>query len=196
MNDPYHWFPNALYNNLFALVFFGGFLVELLVRRMGERRRTGAAQKGDRGSYWLVYMAGTISVVVCFFLRYWGVGVLPASVQYLGLGLMLAGLLLREWSILVLGAFFSPVVEIEAGHRLVTAGPYRWIRHPAYTGMILYFLGISLALATWVGALVVLAAMVAATLYRMRVEEDLLLAAFGAEYQAYMSRTWRLFPGW
>ena len=109
---------------------------------------------------------------------------------------MLAGLLLREWSILVLGAFFSPVVEIEAGHRLVTAGPYRWIRHPAYTGMILYFLGISLALATWVGALVVLAAMVAATLYRMRVEEDLLLAAFGAEYQAYMSRTWRLFPGW
>ena len=109
---------------------------------------------------------------------------------------LVTGGFLREWAVYLLGRHFSRTVKVTVGQHLVTAGPYRRLRHPAYTGMILMDVAIVLALGTWIGALVMFIALLIPTLYRIRVEEGVLEAAFGDQYLAWARRTWRLFPGW
>ena len=106
------------------------------------------------------------------------------------------GITFREWAVITLGRYFSRIVEIEPDHRLVTKGPYRWIRHPAYTGMILFDIGVALALGSWIGSFLAAALIGTATLYRISIEEWVLAESFGTEYEKYAHRTWRLFPGW
>jgi protein-S-isoprenylcysteine O-methyltransferase Ste14 len=88
------------------------------------------------------------------------------------------------------------VVAIETDHQLVTRGPYRWLRHPAYTGGFLAMIGFHLAMGGWVSTLLTAITLLPSFIYRIKVEEEVLLSVFGAEYQAYRHRTWRLFPGW
>jgi protein-S-isoprenylcysteine O-methyltransferase Ste14 len=136
------------------------------------------------------------AVAVSYALRSLNWGTATGVTQYLGLTLMLIGILLREWAIAVLGRYFSVVVETEPGQHLVTRGPYRWLRHPAYTGTLITILGFPLALGTWSGLLVAETIALMATTCRARVEERALVAALGDEYQEYMRHTWKFFPGW
>jgi protein-S-isoprenylcysteine O-methyltransferase Ste14 len=62
-----------------------------------------------------------------------------------GLALIVAGIALRAWSIATLGRFFQYRIEVQAGHRVVSGGPYRWVRHPSYTGLALVLAGVALA---------------------------------------------------
>jgi protein-S-isoprenylcysteine O-methyltransferase Ste14 len=109
---------------------------------------------------------------------------------------LVLGTVIREWSIVLLGRFFSRTVKIEQDHRLIVSGPFRWIRHPAYTGMLIMDTSIVLGLGTWAGALAMFIVVLLAALYRIRVEEKALLEAFGDQYRAYMQRTGRLLPLW
>ena len=95
-----------------------------------------------------------------------------------------------------MGNYQIRTVQLEAGHKIITDGPYRWIRHPSYTGMILIYLGIALAIGTWLGVFITLGLMLGASMYRISIEEKVLIEAFGTAYQDYMKSTWRLFPGW
>ena len=122
--------------------------------------------------------------------------VTPAFVQYMKLLLILAGLALREWAIIKPGRFFSRTVQLEAEHEVITNGPYRWIRHPSYTGMLLLYLGIALVIGTWLGVFGTLVMMLGAVMYRISIEETMLFKASGSTIQEYSKRTWRLFPGW
>jgi len=85
-------------------------------------------------------------------------------------------------------------VAIQAGHRLETRGVYRVIRNPSYLGLLISSLGWVLAFRSGVGVLLV-AMLLVPLLARIRAEERLLREHFGAEYEAYCSRTWRLLPG-
>ena len=105
------------------------------------------------------------------------------------------GIAFREWAVLSLGTQFTVVVSVAPGQILIQRGPYQWIRHPAYTGSILTLAGFALALGSWTAALAVLLISLAGFLYRIHVEEIMLLEVFGEEYRDYMNRTWRLFPG-
>jgi protein-S-isoprenylcysteine O-methyltransferase Ste14 len=195
--DPFHLFPSPLFSTvLFYLILGAGVIDWILPKLVRHDRSSAPTLVRDRWSYWLIQLTFALAVILSVALRllHWGL-TLPA-VQYVGLVLIPLGLGLREWAIFKLGRFFSRVVEIEASHRLVTDGPYRWFRHPAYTGMVLIYLGIVLAFGTWLGTLVALILMLSATLYRIRIEEQVLVEAFGKEYREYMHRTWKLFPGW
>jgi len=110
--------------------------------------------------------------------------------------IIIAGLAIREWALIKLGRFFSRTVQIQTEHKVITEGPYRWIRHPAYTGMILIYAGIIMSIGTWLGALLTFSIVTISLLYRIRVEDRTLLDAFGDEYRDYMKQTWLLFPGW
>jgi protein-S-isoprenylcysteine O-methyltransferase Ste14 len=200
-NDPLHWFPNALLSNLFALLVIGLFVVDFTLQVRGARRRTGPTQRrADAGSLAVVNGSLVLSLLIAAGCRALGLGVVTGSVQYVGIvGMLLGGLLgglLREWSVLTLGAFFSSVVEIEQGHQLITTGPYQWLRHPAYTGLLLFNTAAALALGTWIGAVLAFVMVFLALRYRIRIEERLLEQTFGSAYHAYVQRTWRLFPGW
>ena len=196
--DPYNWFPDRYFSTVLAIVVIGTFVIDYAVPNW-MAVRTGAhggAREDDRSSYLLICVAGIVAVAAAVVARSAGLALAPPAVQYAGLLLIVAAAALREWAIVKLGRFFSRTVQIESGHRLIRDGPYRRIRHPAYTGMILIYLGLALALGTWAGAAAALAIMLAATIYRITIEEEVLVASFGDEYCDYMRSTWRLFPGW
>ncbi len=101
---------------------------------------------------------------------------------------------LRLWPVYVLGQRFSGLVAIQQGHELVTSGPYGYIRHPSYLGVLISEVGWSLAFRSTLGLLLT-ALTVPILITRMNSEEALLEAHFGAEYQQYRRRTKRSLPG-
>ncbi|MCW2567078.1 MAG: putative Isoprenylcysteine carboxyl methyltransferase [Mycobacterium sp.] len=119
----------------------------------------------------------------------------PVAVGSVGLVVAWCGIAFRLWAIRSLGRFFRGVVHIQEGHRVVQSGPYRWLRHPSYSGGLLAVLGFSLTFGNAVSALVFFAAFLAALLYRIRAEERVLFAELGDDYARYAARTRRLIPG-
>ena len=91
-------------------------------------------------------------------------------------------------------ACFSLIVQVQTDHRVVDTGPYRFVRHPGYAGVLLGFLGLGLALQSWAALLVMAVATPAALAYRLRVEEQFLITELGDEYVRYARRTKRLIP--
>jgi protein-S-isoprenylcysteine O-methyltransferase len=128
--------------------------------------------------------------------RHWPAAALPhaRSFALAGVVLFVAGLLLRWWAIVTLGRFFTVDVTIEKDHELVERGPFRMVRHPSYTGVLLAFTGVALSLGNWPALLVILLPISAAFIHRMNVEENALSSALGPQYIDYMRRTKRLMP--
>jgi protein-S-isoprenylcysteine O-methyltransferase Ste14 len=152
----------------------------------------------DRGNRWVLAAFGILGLLN---------GWLPAytdrneiwtldgdTLRWIGVAVLLLGGALRLWPVYVLGDRFSGLVAIQPGHRLLTTGIYRVIRHPSYVGALLYSLGWSLAFRSGAGVLVT-ALLVPIMLARIAAEERLLRSEFGAEYDAYRARTARMLPG-
>lgn len=118
-----------------------------------------------------------------------------ASWQMAGIILLLLGLALRWWSIVYLGRFFTVNVAVHASHRVVDSGPYRFIRHPSYSGAVLALLGLACGMDSWVSLLSVAVASIVAYTWRIRVEEQALVVGLGEAYVRYQARTKRLIPG-
>jgi protein-S-isoprenylcysteine O-methyltransferase Ste14 len=118
------------------------------------------------------------------------------SVRFLpGMACLLAGLWLLHRSHADLGADWSITLEIRDRHQLVTSGVYRHLRHPMYLALLLYGLGQALVLPNWLAGPAYLAALALLVACRLAPEERLMTETFGADYQAYRARTWRLVPG-
>jgi protein-S-isoprenylcysteine O-methyltransferase len=100
---------------------------------------------------------------------------------------------LRLWAVLALGRFFRITVLVQDQHRLVDTGPYRLLRHPAYTGRLLTMIGLGLAMRNWL-SLAAIVLVLLADAYRIRVEEQALRARFGESYERYAASRWRLVP--
>jgi protein-S-isoprenylcysteine O-methyltransferase Ste14 len=99
------------------------------------------------------------------------------------------------WSIRTLGRFFRYEVVVQEGHRVVDTGPYRLVRHPSYTGSLLAFLGIGIALDNWLSVAAALGLPLLGFLRRIAVEEAALTSELGDAYRSYKERTRRLVPG-
>jgi protein-S-isoprenylcysteine O-methyltransferase len=112
-----------------------------------------------------------------------------------GLVMIWVGLAFRDWAIFTLGRFFKVMVVIQPDHRVVDRGPYRWMRHPSYLGLIVALTGLGLAEGDWVSVSIALLGILAAALIRIRVEERVMLQELGEEYATYAQRTARLLPG-
>lgn len=163
---------------------------------IGKSKRLSQSRPEDGGSYWLLLLAAIFSLLLLVGSRAIGAPFLPAWLRYSGLGLMVAGLVLRQWAVYALGRHFSVVVAIESDHELIQSGPYRWLRHPAYTGGLLAAMGIQLIMGNGWTLLLSMLLLVPAFAYRMQIEERTLLAHFGEAYRTYQKNTWGLFPGW
>jgi protein-S-isoprenylcysteine O-methyltransferase Ste14 len=121
-----------------------------------------------------------------------GGGPLPVG---LGISIVVAGAALRIWAVVTLGRFFKLTVTIQPDHHVVEVGPYRRLRHPSYTGLLLILAGVGIALANWLSLLALVALPLAGILIRIRAEEAALMTALGESYAAYATRTARLIPG-
>jgi len=112
----------------------------------------------------------------------------------LGLSLLVAGVAIRWTAIHTLGKYFTGTVVIRDDHRLIRAGLYKHLRHPAYTGALVAHLGLGLSFANWFSLALSFVPYVVAAGYRIRVEEQALTEAFGEEYLDYSRNTKRLIP--
>ncbi len=190
------FFPTELANLLFNIVIILWFLSEVVGGRIipALRRRGTKIERRDRGSALLIVGGIFLSVVIAFAFASNGIAMLPGWVSYVGIALMLAGVIIRQWAIAVLGRYFSPVVGIQEGQTVVKTGPYRLVRHPSYTGALLIIGGIGLALQSW-GAVLVLLVIFGLTYgYRIHREEKVLVSELGDEYIQYMKTTKRIIP--
>jgi protein-S-isoprenylcysteine O-methyltransferase Ste14 len=117
-----------------------------------------------------------------------------STLAWAGVALTAAGLGLAVWARFCLGRYWSARVTLKQDHRLIRGGPYAWVRHPIYTGMLGGALGRTLVLGEWRGVLAVVLMLVTHSL-KARREEAMLYRQFGEEYASYRRSTGFLFPG-
>ena len=144
----------------------------------------------------LILLAGWIAFPLAFYIPGTGrFNLAHAKVWFFtGLAVLISGSLLRRYCWRVLGRYFTGNVKIQEGQTVIQEGPYRWVRHPSYTGGMMMYFGSGLTLANWLSASILLAASAAGYLYRVHVEEKALLTAMGESYHRYMQRTKRFVP--
>jgi protein-S-isoprenylcysteine O-methyltransferase Ste14 len=140
-----------------------------------------------------VWVGGLVLCLVDFLWLGWTPWQGPV-VRALGGLLFLVGLALRYWSMRTLAGAFSYDLKVAADQPLVTRGPYRFVRHPSYTALILWSASFALWNPSWPGLLILLVATVPQIRLRIRREEQLLADHFGAQWAAYAGRTPALLP--
>lgn len=156
-----------------------------------------SGEREDRGNRWVLAAFAVLGLLDGYLPAYtdrigfWVFG--GAALRWCGVVLFAAGGVLRIWPVFVLGSRFSGLVAIQPGHALVTTGVYGVVRHPSYLGLMVNMLGWALAFRSGVGILLAVLTLVP-LLARIAAEEALLRGQFGAEYDAYRARTWRLVP--
>lgn len=112
----------------------------------------------------------------------------------LGSALFLIGIGMRLIAQYNLGKYFSVEVVIKKGHKLVTHGIHRYIRHPMYTGMFMIFVGADMVLQSWIGLIVSVVMLIPLGIWRMRIEERVMHEEFGEAYTRYKKKSWAVLP--
>lgn len=162
-----------------------------------RRSQSNVAPGADRSSLRVLWITITLAMFAGAVLSRFRVGVLPGDGRawaIAGLALILLGILVRWIAIVTLARAFTVDVAIAPGQDVVERGIYRRIRHPSYTGSLLSCLGMGLVFGNALSLVAVLAPITLAFLYRIRVEEAALRAAFGDAYTRYSARSWRILP--
>jgi protein-S-isoprenylcysteine O-methyltransferase Ste14 len=172
-------------------------LIWLIVEYLRSRRyRIKPAQDWDRHSATLWDIANLVEPVGMV-IGFTTIGRIQTETQLtglLGLVLLVIGIVIRWWAIHTLGKYFTYTVLIKDDHRLIRAGIYKHLRHPSYAGALLAHVGLGLSFSNWFSLAFSSIPYFVAAFYRMRVEEQALASAFGAEYIAYTKTSKRLIP--
>lgn len=123
--------------------------------------------------------------------------ILPRTIwfQFGGLALILIAIALLIWARIHIRGQYSGHLEVKTDHHLVTSGPYHFIRHPSYFGLLLMSLGVAIGYSSLIGLVGFVCLLIPGLIFRIRVEEKMLLAQFGNEYHDYTCHTHRLLPG-
>jgi protein-S-isoprenylcysteine O-methyltransferase Ste14 len=181
-----HWIRGA----------WDAFLLLWVVAAFFTKRSVQIQPSGSRAVQMVLAVAG-IFLVFTGILSYWPLNLvivpqtLPAAI--LGVALVLAGLLFAVWARVFLGGNWSSNVTLKQDHVLVRSGPYRFVRHPIYSGLVVALLGTTLAFGQLRCLLGTLLALIAWKL-KSRVEEDFMLQQFGEQYVRYRQEVKALIP--
>jgi protein-S-isoprenylcysteine O-methyltransferase Ste14 len=188
-----------------AIAFLGATQIWIASANLLNRVRSAGVPhtRLDRGSLVVVMMTSGVAIGTAFQVAASvpGAAIAPGvpAVRWVllvvGVATIVAGALLRQWAIITLGRYFTVDVRITDGQPVVDSGPYRWIRHPSYTGLIAAFIGIGLALGNWFSLLLFLVVPTIGLVFRVHVEETALLTNLGEPYRRYAARRKRLLPG-
>lgn len=178
-----------------ALLLMAGAAILFLTQPTLKLEEAREERNRDRNTVLLILLLSLVSAAAPVLdWAYWHPQRHHPSAVLIGLGLMAGGIGLRIWSILALGALFTPTVQIRKEHQLIQTGPYRWVRHPSYLGAFLALLGGAVLLESWIGIAICLCLMSIAYYIRITLEEKALVEAFGEKYMQYQEQTFRLVP--
>ena len=172
----------------------GFFAIEPLLRQ-GKEAKSLERTASDKGSSTLIVVLFWVDIILPPLLNFLKLGQFESSgIRWLGLLLMLLSLVLRFWSMRVLGASYTRTLRISDTQAIISQGPYRVIRHPGYLGTIIVWISFALALGNWIATIILAVLLFGVYGYRIRSEETMLMERFGNEYQEYCKQTWRLLP--
>lgn len=161
------------------------------------QERRAEATKTDRGSFALMLTCTAIGlgVLVSAPTIAPAAAIRPTSVAFaVGMTAFVSGFGMRRWSEMTLGRYFTFTVMTSADQPVIASGPYRVVRHPGYTGVLLIVIGSGLVAGNWAGLAGWALLVVVPLLYRIHVEEHALLTALGDRYGAYAANHKRLVP--
>lgn len=177
---------------------------EIVIGLISLRNRSRSLSEGtDKFSYFIVWISTVPPIGLAYLIRAQliftnGFGSLSAlfpALGYAGFFVMAVGITIRLVAVATLKRQFTLAVSIVEKHTVIDTGIYGIIRHPAYLGHLASLAGIGLVLGNWVSLTALVVLPLAGVIYRIRVEESMLLQYFGQAYQAYANRTPRLLPG-
>jgi protein-S-isoprenylcysteine O-methyltransferase Ste14 len=175
-----------------------GAIISYWLQKKPFWQANGKAVEEERGdlSFWAILPG----MLVSFFaspLEYLHLTWLPSLLwmQVVGLAFIALGILLQVWARRCIRGLYSGHLEVISGHKLITSGPYHYIRHPSYTGFLSLSLGIAIGYGSMIGFVAIPLLLLPGLAYRIHVEEDLLRDCFGAEFNAYAHRVKKLIPG-
>jgi protein-S-isoprenylcysteine O-methyltransferase Ste14 len=180
----------------FWIIFYAWIGAEMWLGYRRRRLPSGATDRDSRSKAWVigsVWSSVAVGIGLAFAFPDAAITTGRTAVFVAGLVLMLAGIALRWYAVWMLGASFTVDVATRPGQTVVESGPYRWIRHPAYTGGLLTLLGVLVCCCNLVSLVAVVFAL-GGYAYRIRIEEEALATDLGAPYRDYMRRTKRLIP--
>jgi protein-S-isoprenylcysteine O-methyltransferase Ste14 len=169
---------------------------------LGQHSQTADARKGATRVRFGGWLVAVLTAIACLNLALYGAPrVVPAAAIRpgaaacgVGLAVLLAGLVLRGWSIKTLGDYFTFTVMVSSDQPVIKTGPYRVLRHPGYAGILLACAGVGLASANWVAVGGAVLVPLAFLLCRIRIEERALLKTLGDPYRCYAASHKRLVP--
>jgi len=168
------------------------FALEGALRQPGSASSLKASES-DRGTTRTIVVAYALATDIPLLVRWLPDRRLPFGVAPAGLLMQMAGLGVRAWSMRALGASYSRTLRAEDGHAVADSGPYRWVRHPGYTGSLLTWTGFALTSRSVLGVALIPALLGAAYSRRIAAEEDLLHRDL-LGYPTYSQRTRKLIP--
>ena len=180
---------------LFVAIWSVWCISEVLLNRLflSDNRKGSTQDKGSLGMIWIaIALAISLGVICSIFFKF-PIGSVPI-VPYVGLLIIIAGMIFRFWAIISLGNLFTVNVTIKDNHQIKKDGLYKVIRHPSYSGSILSFIGYGISLNNWISLVIITILIVSAMLYRIKIEEKLLTDHFGSDYLEYCQKTYRLIP--
>ena len=191
-----------VYRWMALVIFLGGTSISMYFRRRADREAGDEkiSLKSERLPLMLALRIGGIALwlgVFAYFINpawmAWSQVELPVWLRLSGaaLGVVTDGLI--YWVFSSLGNNVSPTVVTRRGHKLVTSGPYRWVRHPLYTVGFLSYIAFALLAANWYVAMLSVVALFLLSL-RVPAEEEALIARNGDAYLDYAKRTGRFIP--
>ena len=188
---------NHLAGVLLLVVVLAWGAMELSQFSQGLEARKGATKIGGATSR-AVFLACLIAASVFLHLApriVPAAAIRPGAVAFAaGMAILVTGLVLRGWSFKTLGEYFTFTVMVSSDQPVITAGPYRLLRHPSYTGILLACAGVGLASANWAGLAAMALLPLSVILWRIHIEENALMTTLGDRYRAYASHHKRLVP--
>ena len=194
--EPY-FDTNHLAGLLLLLVALAWGTMELAKYSQGQSGRAGATRVRPVASR----LAAAACILAATLMLHLGprlvpaAAIRPAAVAFgVGIVIMVTGLTLRGWSIKTLGEYFTDTVMVSSDQEVVASGPYRLLRHPSYTGILLASVGVGLASANWISLAAMMLLPLLFIIWRIHVEENALLSALGEKYRSYAADHKRLVP--
>lgn len=190
------YFETLLMKNIFQIILIVYFTTECLIFWITSllNIKGKGKKKKDGGSCFILVAGCILSILADSLLRkYLGLP-LPVFFFWIGCIVTVFGIGLRIYSVLTLKRAFTVSVQVKSDQKIIKKGPYKYIRHPAYSGSIISLIGIALCFRSLFGIIATLIIIKVIYGYRIGLEEKLLEKNFGDEYKEYEKTTWRIVP--
>ena len=190
---------------MFRAIFIAAFAAMVVIRvyyhvRAGTYRERGYTEAEGkliaalRALLGIPWFAAMVAYMIDPRWMTWSMVSLPGWARWLGAGFGVLSVILLFWVNHALGTNFSTTLRVRADHSLIRHGPYRWVRHPMYTVIVMLAVAFGLLSANWFIALLGLTVIIVVMVARTPKEEELMRERFGDEYVAYMQKTGRYLP--